>query len=162
MKAFLKVLLLVLVALLAIKLLPLTLALGFAIGLALVAAVALGLSAVAVVAWVVLGLAAVLSPVWIPLLLVVGVIALCKRTLSLDERNPQAYTLLGEVHVGLGRPAEALRYFERALEVQPKLTQNRLNLADPQARTYLMAQMERYFFGGGNVDAAAGYVPPSK
>jgi arylsulfatase A-like enzyme/tetratricopeptide (TPR) repeat protein len=57
------------------------------------------------------------------------VIALCKRTLSLDERNPQAYTLLGEVFVGLGRPAESLPYFEKALEVQPKLTQNRLNLA---------------------------------
>ncbi|MGH9324448.1 MAG: tetratricopeptide repeat protein [Vicinamibacteria bacterium] len=57
------------------------------------------------------------------------VIALCKRTISLDERNPQAYTLLGEVHVGLGKPAEALPYFEKALEIQPKLTQNRLNLA---------------------------------
>ncbi|MGH9388990.1 MAG: tetratricopeptide repeat protein, partial [Vicinamibacteria bacterium] len=57
------------------------------------------------------------------------VIALCKRTLSLDERNPQAYTLLGEVHASLGKPAEALPYFEKALEIQPKLTQNRLNLA---------------------------------
>ena len=42
------------------------------------------------------------------------------------------------------------------------VNENRLNLADPQARTYLMEQMERYFFGGGNVDAAAGYVPPSR
>jgi len=25
-----------------------------------------------------------------------------------------------------------------------------------------MEQMERYFFGGGNVDQAAGYVPPSR
>jgi len=57
------------------------------------------------------------------------VIALCKQTLSLDERNPQAYALLGEVHVGLGKPAEALPYFEKALEIQPKLTRNRLNLA---------------------------------
>ncbi len=57
------------------------------------------------------------------------VIALCKRTLSLDERNPQAYTLLGEVQAGLGNPAEALVNFEKALEIQPKLTQNRLNLA---------------------------------
>jgi tetratricopeptide (TPR) repeat protein len=57
------------------------------------------------------------------------VVALCKRTLTLDERNPQAYTLLGEVHAGLGKPAEALSYFEKALEIQPKLTQNRLNLA---------------------------------
>jgi tetratricopeptide (TPR) repeat protein len=57
------------------------------------------------------------------------VIALCKRTISLDEQNPQAYTLLGEVHTGLGKPAEALPYFEKALSIQPKLTQNRLNLA---------------------------------
>jgi len=33
------------------------------------------------------------------------------------------------------------------------INENRLNLADPQARSYLMEQMERYFFGGGNVDA---------
>lgn len=57
------------------------------------------------------------------------VIALSKRTLSLDDRNPQAHTLLGEVHASLGKPAEALPYFEKALEIQPKLTQNRLNLA---------------------------------
>ncbi len=42
------------------------------------------------------------------------------------------------------------------------INENRLNLADPQARSYLMEQMNRYFFGGGNVDTAAGYVPPSK
>ena len=42
------------------------------------------------------------------------------------------------------------------------INENRLNLADAQARSYLMEQMERYFFGGGNVDAAAGYVPPGK
>jgi len=41
------------------------------------------------------------------------------------------------------------------------INENRLNLADPQARKYLMEQMNRYFFGGGNVDAAAGYVPPA-
>jgi tetratricopeptide (TPR) repeat protein len=57
------------------------------------------------------------------------VIALCRRTLSLDERNPQAYTLLGEVNAGLGKPADAVPYFEKALQIQPKLTQNKLNLA---------------------------------
>ena len=41
------------------------------------------------------------------------------------------------------------------------INENRLNLADVQARKYLMEQMERYFFGGGAVDEAAGYVPPS-
>ena len=57
------------------------------------------------------------------------VIALCKQTISLDERNMQAYALLGEVYAGRKRPAEALPYFEKAVEIQPKLTRNRLNLA---------------------------------
>jgi tetratricopeptide (TPR) repeat protein len=52
-----------------------------------------------------------------------------KRTLSLDDRNTQAYILLGEAYVGRGQAAEALPYFEKAVEIQPKLTQNRLNLA---------------------------------
>jgi Fe-S cluster biosynthesis and repair protein YggX len=48
------------------------------------------------------------------------------------------------------------------LEQQKMLVnENRLNLADPQARKYLMQQTERYFFGSG-ADTAAGYVPPSK
>lgn len=41
------------------------------------------------------------------------------------------------------------------------INENRLNLADVQARKYLMEQMERYFFGGGDVDVASGFVPPS-
>jgi tetratricopeptide (TPR) repeat protein len=57
------------------------------------------------------------------------VIALCKRTLSLDDRNNQAHGLLGEVYAGQGKPDEALPHFEKAVEVQPKLTRNRLNLA---------------------------------
>ena len=57
------------------------------------------------------------------------VITLCKRTLALDDRNAQAYALLGEVYVGRRAPAEALPYLEKAVEIQPKLTQNRLNLA---------------------------------
>lgn len=40
------------------------------------------------------------------------------------------------------------------------VNENRLNLADPRARKYLAQQMESYFFGG-QVDQAAGYVPPS-
>ncbi len=57
------------------------------------------------------------------------VIALCKRTLSLDERNNQAYALLGEVYAARNEPEKALPHFEKAVEIQPKLTQNRLNLA---------------------------------
>jgi Fe-S cluster biosynthesis and repair protein YggX len=41
------------------------------------------------------------------------------------------------------------------------INENRLNLADPQARKYLATQMEAYFFGEG-ADRPAGYVPPSK
>ena len=41
------------------------------------------------------------------------------------------------------------------------VNENRLNLADPRARKYLMEQTERHFFGEG-ADTAAGYVPPQK
>ncbi len=39
------------------------------------------------------------------------------------------------------------------------VNENRLNLADPKARKYLVEQMEKHFFGDG-ADTAAGYVPP--
>jgi Fe-S cluster biosynthesis and repair protein YggX len=39
------------------------------------------------------------------------------------------------------------------------VNENRLNLSDPRARTYLRTQMEEYFFGTG-ADQPAGYVPP--
>jgi len=46
------------------------------------------------------------------------------------------------------------------LEHQKMLVnENRLNLADPAARKYLMEQTEKYFFGAG-ADSASGYVPP--
>jgi tetratricopeptide (TPR) repeat protein len=57
------------------------------------------------------------------------VIALCKRTLSLDDQNTQAYAFLGEVYTSQNRPAQALPYLEKAVAIQPKMTQNRLNLA---------------------------------
>ncbi len=41
------------------------------------------------------------------------------------------------------------------------VNENRLNLADPRARKYLLEQMEKYFFGTGVADAVSGYVPPS-
>lgn len=40
------------------------------------------------------------------------------------------------------------------------VNENRLSLADPQARKYLSEQTEAYFFGEG-ADKASGYVPPS-
>ena len=48
------------------------------------------------------------------------------------------------------------------LEHQKMLVnENRLNLADPKARKYLMEQTERHFFGEG-ADVASGYVPPER
>jgi len=41
------------------------------------------------------------------------------------------------------------------------INENRLNLADPAARKYLIEQAEAYFFGGG-VDAVSGYVPQQR
>ncbi len=38
------------------------------------------------------------------------------------------------------------------------INENRLSLADPTARKYLMQQTEAYFFGAG-ADAATGFVP---
>jgi arylsulfatase A-like enzyme/tetratricopeptide (TPR) repeat protein len=57
------------------------------------------------------------------------VIALARRTLSLDDRNTQAYTLLGEAYAARHQPREALPHLEKAVEIQPKLTRNRLTLA---------------------------------
>ena len=39
------------------------------------------------------------------------------------------------------------------------INENRLNLADPQARKYLADQVTKHFFGDG-ADMASGYVPP--
>ena len=48
------------------------------------------------------------------------------------------------------------------LEHQKMLVnENRLNLADPAARKYLMEQTEKYFFGSG-ADSASGFVPPER
>ena len=41
------------------------------------------------------------------------------------------------------------------------INENRLNMADPRARQYLMKQTEKFFFGEG-ADQAAGYVPPTQ
>ena len=41
------------------------------------------------------------------------------------------------------------------------INENRLSLADPRARKYLLEQAERFFFGSG-ADVASGYVPPKE
>jgi Fe-S cluster biosynthesis and repair protein YggX len=41
------------------------------------------------------------------------------------------------------------------------VNENRLSLADPRARKYLMEQTEAYFFGSG-AEQAEGYIPPKQ
>jgi hypothetical protein len=91
MKLFLKVLLYVLLALVAIKLLPfflfpvliggggLLLVAGLAFG-GFVTVAGLGVAAAAALLAVVIALAAALSPIWIPILAVVGIVALIRRS----------------------------------------------------------------------------------
>ena len=57
------------------------------------------------------------------------VIALGKRALSVDERNNQAYALIGEAYIKLNNFDLALPNLEKAVAIQPKLTQHRLTLA---------------------------------
>lgn len=39
------------------------------------------------------------------------------------------------------------------------INENRLSLADPRARQYLMQQLKNYFYGQG-ADAISGFTPP--
>lgn len=39
------------------------------------------------------------------------------------------------------------------------INENRLSPMDPKTRTFLSAEMEKYFFGGG-AEKPAGFVPP--
>jgi len=80
MNTFLKAVLLILVAILAVKFLPAILALGFMLGLSVVALGAVGVSLLAAVAFAATVFGAVLSPLWVPGLIVVGVIVLLRRS----------------------------------------------------------------------------------
>ncbi len=80
MNSFLKVVLLILVAIIAVKLLPAMLALGFLPGVAVVALGAIGVSVLGALCLASAVLLAVLSPVWVPVLAIIGVIALIKRS----------------------------------------------------------------------------------
>ena len=91
MNTFFKVLLIVLLTAIAIKLMPFFLFPFVVIGSALLAVVGLVLGGIATVAGVavavvaallavILALAALLSPIWIPILIIVGLIALVRRS----------------------------------------------------------------------------------
>ena len=57
----------------------------------------------------------------------------------------------------IGKPAWAAWLAHQTMLIN----ENRLNMADPRARQYLMKQTEKYFFGDG-ADQASGYVPPTE
>ncbi len=79
MNSFLKIFLLVVLALVAIKLLPLTLAMGCVLGLAVAGLVLVGVSALAGMLAVAVGIVAALAPLWIPVLAIAGLIAVIRR-----------------------------------------------------------------------------------
>ena len=79
MKTFLKISLIVVLALLALKVLPLVVV-GAIAGLLIAAVLGLvGISLLAALLAVALGFAFALSPIWIPVLLVMGAISLFKK-----------------------------------------------------------------------------------
>jgi hypothetical protein len=80
MKAFLKVLLLVMAALIAVKFLPQLFALGWIIGVAIAGLLAIGVSVAAAMFGAMIALVVLLAPIWIPVLVLVGLITLIKRS----------------------------------------------------------------------------------
>jgi tetratricopeptide (TPR) repeat protein len=49
--------------------------------------------------------------------------------LEVDDRNTQALTMMGVAYLEMRNFEEALPWLQKAVDVQPKLTQNQLNLA---------------------------------
>ena len=80
MKTVLKVLLIVLLIFVAIHLSPAIFVLTLAglVGAAVLGV--LGLSLLAIFGAVIIALLAVLAPIWIPVLLIIGLVSLCKKT----------------------------------------------------------------------------------
>ena len=78
MKTFLKVVLLLIVAVIAVKLLPLMFAFGWMLAAALVGLLAVGGSAVVALLGAVLALVVILAPIWIAVLALIGLITLIK------------------------------------------------------------------------------------
>jgi arylsulfatase A-like enzyme/Tfp pilus assembly protein PilF len=57
------------------------------------------------------------------------VVAMARRVLAVDERNAQAYALMAGAYMDENDHLAALPLLEKSVEIQPKLTRNRLNLA---------------------------------
>jgi len=79
MRTFLKITLLVIVALVALKFLPLTLALGCVLALVVAGLAVVGVSILAALLVALLLAAVVLAPVWLPVLAVLLLISLARR-----------------------------------------------------------------------------------
>jgi hypothetical protein len=80
MNTLLKIVLLVIAVIIAVKLLPIAIGLGgLFVGL-IVGLAAMGVSALLGLVGLGLALAALTSPIWVPVLLIVGLIALIKRS----------------------------------------------------------------------------------
>lgn len=79
MKLFLKIVLILIVAAVALKLLPWALAVGVILAGALGVAAFMGVSLLAMLVCALLGLAVILSPIWLLALAIVGLVALVRR-----------------------------------------------------------------------------------
>lgn len=80
MKTFLKVLLIVVAVVIAVKLLPIAFVVGCAVAALLAGLAVLGVSLAALLICAALAVAALLSPIWVPILAIVGIVALCRRS----------------------------------------------------------------------------------
>jgi hypothetical protein len=89
MKTFLKILLIAALLIVAIKLSPLIFIAAFAGLIAAAVLGAVGVSLVVALAAVLLAFAVALSPIWIPVLAVVGIVSLFRKT---DRPAPPAMT----------------------------------------------------------------------
>lgn len=73
------------------------------------------------------------------------------------ERPPYPGALGQKIFEQVSKPA-----WQEWLAHQTRLiNEYRLSLADPKARKFLNEELEKYFFGGGEL-AATGYVPPEQ
>ncbi len=79
MKTFLKVLLLVAAAIVAVKLLPAMLGFGCALALGLLIAATVGVSLLAAGLCLGLLVLALLSPIWLPVLVVLGIVLMVRK-----------------------------------------------------------------------------------
>lgn len=48
-----------------------------------------------------------------------GAIATCTEALELDSENPEICSLLGDIYCSCGKPAEAIRWYELAIDMRP-------------------------------------------